>query len=359
MIEYAITMSVTQFAEQRPDDDGKLVRLVIDGQDLIYDGDWLVGGTIDQIAYTTPADWPFESVTHIWQTGGLSVDEIQSMLDIDLGYSYDYDDAAVESLGNLFPHTSSNDPVNLIAGTDGSDRLRGTNDHDSISGLADDDRLKGKDGNDLLVGNAGDDQLKGGNGDDRLFGGEVPDAPPSYDDDYGYGDDYGYRVSNKHAGDTVAKSGDAQTASDEDFPSDDDDLRGGAGNDWLMSDSGHDELRGGTGDDLLFMLEGYGNDEDRSVEMRGDNGADMFAFSEWAHGTLLVRDIDFAEGDRIALNLNQYDDIDAYSYLMENSVQDGDDVVFTGAQLTVTFRNLDMADITRDMVTHISDSDLF
>jgi Ca2+-binding RTX toxin-like protein len=65
----------------------------------------------------------------------------------------------------------SPEPLNVIIGTTGNDRLDGTDGDDIILGLAGDDRLEGRDGNDIIFGGRGNDRLFGGPGDDILVGG--------------------------------------------------------------------------------------------------------------------------------------------------------------------------------------------
>lgn len=111
-------------------------------------------------------------------------------------------------------------PANLIAGTDGKDKLNGTKHDDLIRGDGGNDQLNGKSGDDALYGGSGDDQLKGDKGDDTLVGGSGKDKLSGGNDD--------------------------------------DTLYGGSGNDQLKGDKGDDTLVGGAGDDKLTG--GKGND---------------------------------------------------------------------------------------------------
>ncbi|MEG4520595.1 MULTISPECIES: calcium-binding protein [unclassified Microcoleus] len=65
----------------------------------------------------------------------------------------------------------SNNPPNVINGTNGNDNLTGTSGSDTINGLAGDDVLTGLRGNDIINGGDGSDNLSGGKGFDTLNGG--------------------------------------------------------------------------------------------------------------------------------------------------------------------------------------------
>ncbi len=60
--------------------------------------------------------------------------------------------------------------LNVIVGTDGSDRINGTAAGDLILGLDGDDRINGLSGEDVICGGAGDDDIRGNNGDDTIAG---------------------------------------------------------------------------------------------------------------------------------------------------------------------------------------------
>ncbi|MEG4349400.1 calcium-binding protein [Microcoleus sp. LAD1_D5] len=65
----------------------------------------------------------------------------------------------------------SNNPPNVINGTDGNDNLTGTPGNDIINGLAGNDVLTGLRANDIINGGDGSDNLSGGKGFDTLNGG--------------------------------------------------------------------------------------------------------------------------------------------------------------------------------------------
>jgi Ca2+-binding RTX toxin-like protein len=64
----------------------------------------------------------------------------------------------------------SNNRINVIRGTNGSDDLTGGRGRDRLIGSGGDDDLFGAAGNDILVGGDGNDDLFGGNGNDILRG---------------------------------------------------------------------------------------------------------------------------------------------------------------------------------------------
>lgn len=63
------------------------------------------------------------------------------------------------------------EPVNVIEGGAGRDRLNGTRDDDVINGNGGNDRINGGNGDDIIDGGAGRDVIRGGRGDDTIDGG--------------------------------------------------------------------------------------------------------------------------------------------------------------------------------------------
>lgn len=167
--------------------------------------------------------------------------------------------------------TASSD---TLSGRGGDDVLTGGGGGDTLVGGRGDDVLLGQDGDDVLAGEEGDDRLIGGNGADRLFGGVGQDE--LYGD---AGDDllFGY------AGEDLLIGGDG---GDRLFGgAEDDQLYGGADDDRLFGDDGLDRLYGADGDDRLnggngvdFLDGGNGNDRlyggnDEDI-LFGGSGAD-------------------------------------------------------------------------------------
>ncbi|MHA6492803.1 beta strand repeat-containing protein [Pseudomonas borbori] len=136
----------------------------------------------------------------------------------------------------------------IASGTDAGDSITGTANNDLIHGYAGNDTLNGAAGHDILYGGAGDDTLNGGDGNDNLYGGVGADT-----------------------------------------------LNGGNNNDLLFGGAAADSLIGAAGNDLLFG--GQGNDT-----LTGGTGADRFVWRTGDTGTDLVKDLNFAQGDRIDLS---------------------------------------------------------
>lgn len=162
-----------------------------------------------------------------------------------------------------------------IQGGDGDDIVRGGTENDVIQGGAGEDYLRGDDGADSLSGgadfddingNAGDDTVSAGLGDDWVVGGKDNDSlSGDSGDDLIYGN-LGADTLSGGEGADVMRGG-----------QDNDLLLGGAGADFLSGDKGDDTLTGGAGADVFHTF--------------GDAGIDR------------VTDFNFAEGDRVQLDL--------------------------------------------------------
>jgi Ca2+-binding RTX toxin-like protein len=101
----------------------------------------------------------------------------------------------------------------------------------------------------------------------------------------------------------------------------DDLIYGEGGDDYLMGYDGQDTIYGDSGTDKLFgeagndVLEGggYFYDSYEYDEMTGGAGADSFvvgdAFGNYYEGAgyAIIKDFNYAEGDKVVLNLDQYD----------------------------------------------------
>lgn len=160
-----------------------------------------------------------------------------------------------DALTLLYTGLESGQRVSLESGnaTDGSvwrsfERLGffGGSGDDTVRGGAGDDNLAGEAGDDLLDGAGAADRLSGGEGNDTLFGGE--------------------------------------------------------GRDILYGSSGSDRLAGGTEDDFFYVYRGEGADT-----LLGGSGNDTAWMTEWsasefridtlADGTVLLTDVNLADGD--------------------------------------------------------------
>lgn len=174
--------------------------------------------------------------------------------------------------------------------------------------------LVGENGNDILTGAAGDDILAGGQGADKLDGGEgddvlFVDASDNINDISGGGGNdklfvetsagVSLNLVQSQVEAAIGNSGsdlfDATTAT---FAVE---LRGGAGNDWLIGGNGNDHIDGGAGDDQISG--GSGNDtllidaEDSVVQ--GGDGTDIVLVTT-AQGVTLdlgAASVEFAFGN--------------------------------------------------------------
>lgn len=263
-------------------------------------------------------------------------------------------DSAVGSAGN--DELYGREGNDTLRGGGGYDRLYGDAGADRLDGGALADILYGGDGNDTLVGGDGGDALYPGPGEDRviagagqdfvfLTGGEGPDV---IDGGVGEQDSLTLLYSGLQSGQRVSLgSGNATDGSvwrnleqinffggsgDDTVQggADDDNLVGEAGDDLLDGASGPDRLSGGEGDDTLFggpgrdiLYGGPGNDRlaggadddffyvfrlEGTDTLLGGSGNDTAWMTDWsasefridtlADGTVLLTDINLADGDQ-------------------------------------------------------------
>jgi trimeric autotransporter adhesin len=191
--------------------------------------------------------------------------------------------------------TASNPNGEAYTGTDGDDTLTGGIGNDNINGDAGNDLINGGDGNNVLKGGTGKDTLIGGSGNDYLdFRNDSSDV--STDGDVfigGGGDDTlflktgvdGSTIIYKDitAGGTISGGGSIQGVENIIFTggSGDDkvdvsgsnnaNLTGGAGTDYLIGGAGNDQLFGGEGDDRLEGGAGTNT-------LKGGTGNDTYGF---------------------------------------------------------------------------------
>lgn len=182
------------------------------------------------------------------------------------------------------------EPVNVINGGNGRDRLNGTNEADEINGNRGNDAINGRGGDDVIDGGAGRDNIRGGAGDDTIDGGRGNDNIRG-----GGGDDV---------------------------------VDGGAGRDFIRGGNGNDTIDGGTGNDVLF----------------GGRGADTFVFAANS-GRDVIRD--FGSNDVIDLSevvaLNSIQDVaGALTQTRQGSVLD------LGDGDTVLLQNVDTSSLQTD-----------
>jgi Ca2+-binding RTX toxin-like protein len=176
-------------------------------------------------------------------------------------------------MANLFG-TSGNNVLDAIGYGNSNDNLYGYEGHDTLYGWDGNDNIYAGSGNDIAYGENGNDYIDGWTGNDYLSGGNGHDTLLGYD---------GH-----------------------------DTLYGDAGNDFLYGEKGTDKLFGGLGNDVLNGG-GYAYNSGEYDEMTGGAGADTFvlgnAFGNYYKGVgyAIIKDFNYGEGDKIKLNLNQYD----------------------------------------------------
>jgi Ca2+-binding RTX toxin-like protein len=171
-----------------------------------------------------------------------------------------------------------------INGTAGDDTLNGTNSADLIFGFGGNDILFGNGGNDQLDGGTGADAMSGGTGNDIYF---VDDAGDTVTEAAGEGTDQvrttlaaytlGANVEKLRFMGTGSFTGTGNDLNNE--------IQGGASNDFLYGGIGYDYLIGGGGDDSLYggadgdtldggtgadYMEGNAGDDVYTVDNAGD-----------------------------------------------------------------------------------------
>ena len=125
----------------------------------------------------------------------------------------------------------------------------GTRDDDVITGSTENDFIIGFGGNDLMFGGSGNDVLMGRKGNDHLIGDFLPSSR-----DF---DDFGRLLQS------------AATAKN-------DVLIGGSGDDVLVDQYGSDVLRGGAGNDRLISISDSGTpQENQRIQAQVDDGSDL------------------------------------------------------------------------------------
>lgn len=174
-----------------------------------------------------------------------------------------------------------------LKGGQGNDTLAGNDGDDSLRGWLGDDVLSGGNGNDTLQGGGGTDVIDGGNGIDLFFDsgrtGNLTIFLNGLPDDgaAGEGDNIGTSVENVRGGagdDFIVGSNSANV------------LEGLDGNDTLRGVGGDDTLIGGNGDDCLAG--GLGNDS-----LVGGEGSDTADYSVTTNAVVITLDGVANDGD--------------------------------------------------------------
>lgn len=134
-------------------------QLILTGENLFYDGQQIIGGTITGVAFKDPNGGTWYTITDV------DADATQ-FPDVTAAYLPHNVDALVLS---------------------GNDKLVGSRGNDQLEGFKGSDRLIGKAGNDAFYGDQGRDTMTGGRGDDQFYIG-VHDGHDVITDFKAYGD---------------------------------------------------------------------------------------------------------------------------------------------------------------------------
>ena len=187
--------------------------------------------------------------------------------------------AQQSALDDLFGDGLDNSGNNSINALDGNDGLSGSSGDDSLDGGA---------GDDLIFGGHGNDKLYGGDGNDFLLDGTERVEFREWDDEHPF-DEFGGKTTKQYHEDEIARLGSAiimrgkswyvydngdgttiavgltdmgssqyEPLDPNLYPSGDDIIDGGAGNDTVYAGEGDDIIIGGTGQDKLYG--GHDND---------------------------------------------------------------------------------------------------
>ncbi|MCH2037177.1 MAG: hypothetical protein MK137_01110 [Rickettsiales bacterium] len=208
----------------------------------------------------------------------------------------DFNNTIIQSNTNIIDEDGTF--INVVQGSDLTDRI--------FSGSGN-DQLYGNGSDDLLNGNQGQDSVFGGSGNDSVFGGQ--------DNDFVQGNQ-GFDFVNGNLGnDTVLGGRDNDTirgGQHEDF------VNGNRGDDLVFGDKGHDTVRGGSGNDQIYG--GENNDAlfgDRGNDtLTGGSGEDGFYFLGQS-GTDVITD--FEQGtDKLYISSQVYSSMDEVIANFEN-----------------------------------------
>jgi Ca2+-binding RTX toxin-like protein len=335
--------------------------IIVSGTDAQFDT--MFGGAgVDTISVQGTADL----VLHSFDAGASSIEVWLGNGKALLGDSFDnlFDLSGLTSISGL-AYVDAGDGNDTIIGSRFANDLRGGAGNDTLIGGAGVNKLDGGDGNDLLIGGAQADTLTGGNGDDTLVGGagndtltggagkDIIDAGDGNDTIIITGNEAQYDLMLGGAGtDTIKVTGstdvtlssfDSVASSIEVWSGNGKALLGdaganyldfsnltavsgltyvdgGDGNDTLIASKLGMDLRGGNGNDLL--VSGVGKDT-----LTGGAGADTFYFkSGFGHDT--IKDFVAAGADHDVIQLDRAIFAD-YASVMAHAKTSGANVVIT------------------------------
>lgn len=156
-----------------------------------------------------------------------------------------------------------------LYGGQGSDVLGGDNGHDVLWGEADNDYLMGGSGNDTLYGGSGDDTLRGDNGSDMLSGGDGIDTA-SFTTAVVVGNGKAY--SGSDVDDLISIEKILASRNNDYVVGDYQEIRAGAGNDYIEGGASANVLKGEQGNDTLVGKGG-------ADTLWGGSGSDVFKYT--------------------------------------------------------------------------------
>ncbi|WP_254796979.1 Hint domain-containing protein [Sulfitobacter albidus] len=220
-----------------------------------------------------------------------------------------------------------------IEGGDGQDTIQGGAGGDTIDGGAGADSIEGGGGNDFIRHAVGGDTVDGGAGSDTIYGGFAPGD----DDAVLRGGDGNDSIVTYGANDTVFGDAGNDTivgdAGNESFDggADDDDIWGGDGDDTITGGTGRDTVEGGAGNDSLS----------------GGDGDDVFVYAQ-AEGADTITDFNFgnsgAIGDGDTTNNDFIDLSGFYDRVGELREDFDDDGVLNQSNSTANGGDVDYSD---------------
>jgi len=201
-------------------------------------------------------------------------------------------------------HGNQND-FGLQDGGEGADAIDGGAGSDELRGSGGSDSIEGGVGDDILVGGSGSDVLDGGQGDDVLVGGHV--------------DEGGSVAVDTNTG--AVTFTDTDGIANENLPSGDDTMLGGAGADTIVGGADYDVVDAGTGDDTVFLT-----NSDATID--GGAGTDTLIVAGAAADADLIINLETAE-------VSSGDNSITVQYLagFENIVSGNGDDVIIGSDL--------------------------
>jgi Ca2+-binding RTX toxin-like protein len=266
--------------------------------------------------------------------GGQGNDHIEGDAGNDSLDGADGDDTLTGGADDDFMH--GREGSDLLQGSDGNDTLRGGGGLDFLSGGAGNDDMRGSLGQDYLQGGSGNDSLHGGYGGDALHGGAGEDTL-----DGGEGNDV------VNGGDLYIPLGLTTLDALEAFRGGTDMRSGGTEVYSIFDDGEQDDVRGGNGNDTLI---GGGGDT-----LTGGDGSDTFLTGDWQSPGAGAEISDFSTGNDLIVY--QYDETGAEPVMTATTTANPDGTVnvtlMADGETVMLIRNTDAG---FDIATHVATS---